>query len=273
MVSFSCERCCDILAKKKLDAHAWQCRGAQFTCLDCQTTFSGTEYRGHVKCISEAEKYMGKLYRGEKGRGKGKGANGNGNAGAQNGQEEKDDKIGEGKREGEDKGEETKGETKVEVNGDSKKRKRDEFEKDYRDGKDGKEKGEEKGKKGGKGMEKEKEKKKNKRTKKEKEEKKDKKDKEKEDKKNKSTEPAKSEIANGISSLTNRDAQTKDTTATTPSTLLAQLSTKEPKKLETVIRMMAKNMDKKGVEKAVWKTLKRGQVRKGEQEGEMVIAL
>lgn len=31
-VSFSCESCCEILKKPKLDAHAQRCRGAQFTC-------------------------------------------------------------------------------------------------------------------------------------------------------------------------------------------------------------------------------------------------
>ena len=48
MVSFSCESCCDVLVKKKLDQHAARCRGAQYTCLDCSTTFQGTSYRQHT---------------------------------------------------------------------------------------------------------------------------------------------------------------------------------------------------------------------------------
>lgn len=66
MVSFSCEVCNDTVIKKKLDQHTQRCRGAYFTCIDCSTTFSGTEYRGHTQCISEAEKYEKALYKGKK---------------------------------------------------------------------------------------------------------------------------------------------------------------------------------------------------------------
>lgn len=64
MVSFSCEVCNDTVIKKKLDMHSQRCHGAYFTCIDCSTTFSGTEYRGHTQCISEAEKYEKALYKG-----------------------------------------------------------------------------------------------------------------------------------------------------------------------------------------------------------------
>jgi cell growth-regulating nucleolar protein len=63
MVSFSCEACGDVLTKKKLDGHRNQCRSAIFTCLDCQKTFHGTEYRAHTSCISEDQKYQGALYK------------------------------------------------------------------------------------------------------------------------------------------------------------------------------------------------------------------
>ncbi|RPB23829.1 hypothetical protein L211DRAFT_224411 [Terfezia boudieri ATCC MYA-4762] len=76
MVSFSCESCCDVLVKKKLDQHATRCHGAQFTCLDCSTTFEGMGYRQHTSCISEAQKYQKGLFRAEKGKGKGNGQNG-----------------------------------------------------------------------------------------------------------------------------------------------------------------------------------------------------
>nr|POE63435.1 upf0743 protein [Quercus suber] len=60
------ENCGDVLTKKKLDPHRNQCRGASFTCLDCMVHFLGTDYRSHTSCISEAQKYQGHLYRGDK---------------------------------------------------------------------------------------------------------------------------------------------------------------------------------------------------------------
>ncbi|KAM0701358.1 hypothetical protein Q7P35_011719 [Cladosporium inversicolor] len=69
MVSFSCEGCGDVLTKKKLDPHANKCRGASFTCIDCMVHFWGTEYRAHTSCMTEAQKYQGHLYRGEKKKG------------------------------------------------------------------------------------------------------------------------------------------------------------------------------------------------------------
>lgn len=66
MVSFSCEVCNDTVVKKKLDQHRSRCPDAYFTCIDCSTTFNGTEYRSHTQCISEAEKYEKSLYKGKK---------------------------------------------------------------------------------------------------------------------------------------------------------------------------------------------------------------
>ncbi|KAF2422585.1 hypothetical protein EJ08DRAFT_640730 [Tothia fuscella] len=63
MVSFSCNACGDVLTKKKLDPHRNQCRGAQYTCLDCMVDFHGVDYRTHTSCISEAQKYQGALYK------------------------------------------------------------------------------------------------------------------------------------------------------------------------------------------------------------------
>lgn len=57
--------CGDILTKKKLDSHHNQC-WAPFTCIDCLITFQGSDYRSHTSCISEAQKYQGHLYRGDK---------------------------------------------------------------------------------------------------------------------------------------------------------------------------------------------------------------
>lgn len=66
MVSFSCEVCNDTVIKKKLDQHRLKCHGAFFTCIDCSTTFQGTNYRQHTSCITEAEKYEKGLYKGKK---------------------------------------------------------------------------------------------------------------------------------------------------------------------------------------------------------------
>ncbi|EXJ78656.1 hypothetical protein A1O1_09057 [Capronia coronata CBS 617.96] len=63
MVSFQCEGCGDVLTKKKLDSHRNHCRGAVFTCIDCMTTFPGTQYRTHTSCMTEDQKYQGALYR------------------------------------------------------------------------------------------------------------------------------------------------------------------------------------------------------------------
>ncbi|KLT45677.1 hypothetical protein CC85DRAFT_325402 [Cutaneotrichosporon oleaginosum] len=66
MVSFQCDGCADTVKKPQLDKHRQRC-WASFTCLDCSTTFQNQEYKSHTSCISEAEKYQGKLYRGPKG--------------------------------------------------------------------------------------------------------------------------------------------------------------------------------------------------------------
>ncbi|KAJ3184657.1 hypothetical protein HDU87_004060 [Geranomyces variabilis] len=66
MVSFVCEACQETLKKPKLEQHTYRCQYAQFSCIDCSTTFQGTDYRAHTSCISEAEKYQGALYKGPK---------------------------------------------------------------------------------------------------------------------------------------------------------------------------------------------------------------
>ncbi|GAA5883679.1 hypothetical protein JCM3774_002950 [Rhodotorula dairenensis] len=70
MVSFSCEQCCEVMKKPKLDAHAQRCWGAQFTCIDCNTTFEGTAYRAHTSCVSEEQRYHKSVYKAPKGKGK-----------------------------------------------------------------------------------------------------------------------------------------------------------------------------------------------------------
>ncbi|KAF2831993.1 hypothetical protein CC86DRAFT_377232 [Ophiobolus disseminans] len=69
MVSFSCEGCGDVLKKPKLDAHARSCYAASYSCLDCGIHFQGANYRSHTSCISEDQKYQGKLYKEKKPKG------------------------------------------------------------------------------------------------------------------------------------------------------------------------------------------------------------
>ncbi|GAA5891475.1 hypothetical protein JCM6882_004483 [Rhodosporidiobolus microsporus] len=69
MVSFCCEQCNDTIKKPKLDQHAGRCYGAQFTCIDCNTTFQGTSYRAHTSCVSEEQRYHKSVYKPPKGKG------------------------------------------------------------------------------------------------------------------------------------------------------------------------------------------------------------
>ncbi|KAJ2996550.1 hypothetical protein HDV02_006383 [Globomyces sp. JEL0801] len=56
--------CQETIKKPKLEQHTYRCRFAQFTCIDCSTTFQGTDYKSHSSCVSEAQKYQGALYKG-----------------------------------------------------------------------------------------------------------------------------------------------------------------------------------------------------------------
>ncbi|GAA5946621.1 hypothetical protein JCM3765_000321 [Sporobolomyces pararoseus] len=74
MVSFSCEQCCEVLKKPKLDQHAGRCRGAYYTCVDCNNTFDGPTgsngYRAHTSCMSEEQRYHKSVYKEPKKKGK-----------------------------------------------------------------------------------------------------------------------------------------------------------------------------------------------------------
>ncbi|KAI9475253.1 hypothetical protein LPJ78_005308 [Coemansia sp. RSA 989] len=63
MVSFVCNYCQETIKKPKLDAHTKRCRNASFSCIDCGVDFAGTTYRQHTSCMTEAEKYEGKLHK------------------------------------------------------------------------------------------------------------------------------------------------------------------------------------------------------------------
>lgn len=60
MVSFVCDTCQNTFKKNKLQQHAARCP-AVFSCIDCSTTFHGAAYMAHTSCVSEVEKYQGKM--------------------------------------------------------------------------------------------------------------------------------------------------------------------------------------------------------------------
>lgn len=67
MVWFDCE-CGESLKKPSVAKHLQNRRCSTVTCVDCSTSFHGNEFEAHIKCISEAQKYMGKLYQADSGK-------------------------------------------------------------------------------------------------------------------------------------------------------------------------------------------------------------
>ena len=74
MVFFICNTCGASLKKNQVEKHyQHECSNCQvLSCMDCGKDFHGDEYAAHTKCISEAQKYQGALYKGSS-EGKGKG--------------------------------------------------------------------------------------------------------------------------------------------------------------------------------------------------------
>ncbi|XP_029947969.1 cell growth-regulating nucleolar protein [Salarias fasciatus] len=61
MVFFTCNACGESLKKGQVDKHVSWCRGCQvLSCIDCGKDFWGDDYKEHIKCISEDQKYGGK---------------------------------------------------------------------------------------------------------------------------------------------------------------------------------------------------------------------
>eukprot|EP00397_Hematodinium_sp_SG-2012_P049224 GEMP01056681.1.p1 GENE.GEMP01056681.1~~GEMP01056681.1.p1 ORF type:complete len:244 (-),score=54.63 GEMP01056681.1:771-1475(-) len=65
MVYFECGRCNETFKKPKVAKHLASCGSQRVSCIDCLTSFMPGEWENHVTCISEAEKYQGKLYEGK----------------------------------------------------------------------------------------------------------------------------------------------------------------------------------------------------------------
>jgi len=62
MVFFTCNACGTSLKKNKVDGHFSQCRSCTaLSCMDCNKDFWGDEYKSHIKCVSEQERYGGKV--------------------------------------------------------------------------------------------------------------------------------------------------------------------------------------------------------------------
>ena len=71
MVYFVCMVCQETLKRNAVDKHCQRCRDCwDLCCVDCNKIFSGEEFRSHVTCMTEAERYQGKLYRPKHGKGK-----------------------------------------------------------------------------------------------------------------------------------------------------------------------------------------------------------
>ena len=65
MVFFTCNACGSSLKKNQVEKH-YQCecpRCEVLSCMDCGKDFYGDEYASHTKCISEAAKYQGSLFK------------------------------------------------------------------------------------------------------------------------------------------------------------------------------------------------------------------
>mmetsp|Transcript_40551 Transcript_40551/g.53376 ORF Transcript_40551/g.53376 Transcript_40551/m.53376 type:complete len:315 (+) Transcript_40551:71-1015(+) len=67
MVFFVCDGCNETLKRNQVDTHAGRCRNCYaVTCVDCNVSFPDNDYKQHLTCISEAEKYEGSLYQAPK---------------------------------------------------------------------------------------------------------------------------------------------------------------------------------------------------------------
>uniref|UniRef100_A0A2K5EP00 Cell growth-regulating nucleolar protein n=1 Tax=Aotus nancymaae TaxID=37293 RepID=A0A2K5EP00_AOTNA len=65
-VFFTCNACGESVKKIQVEKHVSVCRNCEcLSCIDCGKDFWGDDYKNHVKCISEDQKYGGKGYEGK----------------------------------------------------------------------------------------------------------------------------------------------------------------------------------------------------------------
>ncbi|NP_001297928.1 cell growth-regulating nucleolar protein [Esox lucius] len=61
MVFFTCNACGESLKKAQVEKHVNMCRGCEIlSCIDCGKDLWGNDYKNHIKCITEDQKYGGK---------------------------------------------------------------------------------------------------------------------------------------------------------------------------------------------------------------------
>ncbi|XP_053920578.1 cell growth-regulating nucleolar protein [Cuculus canorus] len=61
MVVFTCNACGESVKKAQVEKHVGICRNCEcLSCMDCGKDFWGDDYKEHVRCISEDQKYGGK---------------------------------------------------------------------------------------------------------------------------------------------------------------------------------------------------------------------
>nr|XP_006216435.1 cell growth-regulating nucleolar protein [Vicugna pacos] len=66
MVFFTCNACGESVKKVQVEKHVALCRNCEcLSCIDCGKDFWGDDYKNHVKCITEDQKYGGKGYEGK----------------------------------------------------------------------------------------------------------------------------------------------------------------------------------------------------------------
>jgi len=62
MVYFECQKCNESLKKPKVAKHLQMCGSWYVSCIDCSMVFTWETFESHTACMSEAQKYQGKLY-------------------------------------------------------------------------------------------------------------------------------------------------------------------------------------------------------------------
>jgi len=93
MVVFECQRCNETVKKPKLEKHLQSCRSECVSCIDCGQRFGWDQWQAHTTCMSEAQKYQGKLFQPKESQNKGKVKQDNWTDSIQKAIEESGDKI------------------------------------------------------------------------------------------------------------------------------------------------------------------------------------
>jgi len=60
MVSFTCDRCGNGFRKNQVESHMYQCGSNMVSCIDCSQNFNRNDFKTHIRCITESEKYESK---------------------------------------------------------------------------------------------------------------------------------------------------------------------------------------------------------------------